>query len=138
MLPRAVGLARPPMLTVLYDGDCGVCKCFAALLRRLDSARRLRLIPLQGAPAVLPNAPAEQDLMAALHVVDPSGRWTRGGAACVRIAQTLPLLRPLSTLAELPVVRWSVEPLYALVARNRHHIGRLLGINGCSDQGDAS
>ncbi len=126
------------MLTVLYDGDCDVCRCFAALLRRLDWASRLGLLPLQGAPGVISNAPAKDELVATLHVVDASGRWTRGAAALVRIGQALPVLRPLAMLAELPFLRFAIEPLYALVARNRHRIGRLLRLNGCNYRGDAT
>lgn len=124
------------MLTVFYDGDCDVCRCFAALLRRLDRARRLRLLPLQTAAAYTPSAPAREELAATLHVVDASGRWTVGGAALVRIGQALSLLRPLATLAELPFLRPVVETFYALVARNRHRIGRLLRLNGCNYRGD--
>ena len=89
-MTKVAGSAR---LTVLYDGDCAFCTHWALVLRTLDVSHRLRLVPLQNAAIHLPGAPNEQDLMAAMHVVDASGHWERGGAAWVRIARTVPLLR---------------------------------------------
>lgn len=128
-------LGRSPMLTVLYDSHCDVCTCFAAFLRRLVRARHLRLLALESAPAYIPSAPAQEELAATLHVLDASGRWTLGGAALVRIGHALPLLRALAMLAELPFLRLAIEQLYALLARNRHRIGRLLRLSGCNYRG---
>lgn len=106
------------------------------MLRHLDRAHRLRLIPLQAAGVPVPGAPGEQDLAEVMHVVDASGRWDRGGAAWVRIAHSVPLLRPLAMIAELPVVRRLVEPLYRLVARNRGRLSRVVALRTCSFRGD--
>lgn len=84
----------------------------------------------------MPNAPSEKDLVAVMHVVDAAGRWESGGAAWVRIASVLPLLRPLAMIAELPLVRRFVEPLYRLVARNRGRLSQVVGLRACSYRGD--
>ncbi|MEA2622336.1 MAG: DCC1-like thiol-disulfide oxidoreductase [Chloroflexota bacterium] len=69
--------------------------------------------------------------MELMHARDAAGRWFVGGQAWLRIAELVPVLRPLGSLARLPLVRGFVEPVYAFVARNRHHISRLLGDDGC-------
>jgi predicted DCC family thiol-disulfide oxidoreductase YuxK len=66
-----------------------------------------------------------------MHVRD-GGRWSVGGAAWLRIAEVVPTLRPLAILARLPFVHPFVEPVYRVIARNRHRISRLLGDDACS------
>jgi predicted DCC family thiol-disulfide oxidoreductase YuxK len=118
-------------MQVLYDADCGFCTRVAGLLRRLDQEDRLDLVPLQRAGAVLPDAPSEDRLRDRMYVRDAGGSWSIGGAAWLRIADVVPALRPVARLARLPFVRPFVEPGYALVARNRHRISRLLGDEAC-------
>lgn len=117
-------------LTVLYDADCGFCQHTAAVLRRLDRRRSLRFVPLQDAEAI-PGVPDRQRLMAAMHVVDGAGRWSTGGAAWVRIAETVPALVPLALLARLPGASVVVELGYRLIAANRHRLSRWLGESDC-------
>jgi predicted DCC family thiol-disulfide oxidoreductase YuxK len=119
-------------LQVFFDADCGFCAHSASVLRRLDRRRRLSLVPLQRAAEVVPDAPPIDALLESMHVRDQAGRWIVGGAAWLRIADEIPLLRPLEYLARLPGFRSLVEPTYALVARNRHRISRLLGDDACS------
>jgi predicted DCC family thiol-disulfide oxidoreductase YuxK len=124
-VPRAGALA------VLYDGDCGFCSRTAEVLRRLDGDRRLDLIPVQRAQLVVPDAPPETRLLETIHVRDAGGAWTTGGAAWVRIAGAVPWLSPLSLVAGLPLFDRLVEPVYRLVARNRHLLSRVLGAEAC-------
>lgn len=116
-------------LTVLFDSDCGFCTRSAGVLRRLDRARRLDLVPLQG--AALKDAPPERLLIERLHVRDAAGAWSAGGAAWLRIAAAVPALRPLAWFAPLPFIRSLVEPVYAVIANNRHRLSRLLGDDAC-------
>jgi len=119
-------------LTVFYDADCGFCSHWAAVLRRLDSRHRLRLVPIQAAETSLPGMPTEQELLAVMHVVDGAGRWDRGGGAWLCIADTIPVLRPLGLAGRLPLADLAVEWLYQLVARNRGRLSRVLGLDRCA------
>jgi predicted DCC family thiol-disulfide oxidoreductase YuxK len=121
-------------LTVLYDGECGFCARCAMILRQLDRNHRLRFVALQEARMSIPDAPGEEVLATALHVVDGAGRWTRGGAACLRIAALLPILAPLAFVGRIPPVAWAIELAYGLVAGNRHQLGHLLGLDSCRFQ----
>src|SRR4051794_40123936 len=117
-------------LLVLYDGDCGLCTRTARLLRRLDGRDALELTPAQAADHI-EGVPALAERMRALQVRDADGRWLSAGAAGVRIAEAVPVLRPIAVAARLPVVRNLVEPAYRLVAANRHRIGRWIGATAC-------
>ena len=127
-------------LIVCYDGECAVCRTAVARLRRLDPDGALRMVPFQdvtaaggadragGAPAF--NGIDRAQLTSALHVIEPDGTWTSGGAAVLRIADALPRLRLVARLGRLPVVNHLVEPVYKLVTRHRHRLSRLLGSAG--------
>ena len=83
-------------------------------------------------PARSYDAPPVQVLLEALHVRDLEGRWSLGGAAWIRIAEEVPLLRPLAVLARVPAIQGLVEWTYARVAGNRHRISHLLGDDACA------
>lgn len=120
-------------LTVCYDGECGVCLAAVARLRNLDGAEQLRFVPAQRVTSELPDFAARIEpgaLSSALHVIEPDGRWVSGAEAVLRIAETVPRLRPIARLGRLPLVNQLVEPLYRLVARHRHRLSRLLGSAG--------
>src|SRR5205823_4888126 len=89
---------------VLYDAECGLCMWLLALLLRLDGARRLRPVALQGAEAgrlLADLAPAER--MASWHLISPQGARRSAGAA---LPALLRLLRfgglPADLLSRLP------------------------------------
>jgi predicted DCC family thiol-disulfide oxidoreductase YuxK len=121
-------------LLVLYDADCGICTRSARVLCRLDRGRRLRLVPLQDAGEIV-DAPPVEVLLDTLHVRDAEARWSLGGAAWIRIAEEVPLLRPHAALARMPAIRGLVEWAYARVAGNRHRISHLLGADACAANG---
>jgi predicted DCC family thiol-disulfide oxidoreductase YuxK len=123
-------------LLVLYDRDCGLCAWAARALRRLDVDRRLWLVPLQEAATRCDDVPAEGTLLETMHVRDAAGRWRTGGDAWRRIASEIPVLQPLAVATSVPPLDRLVGPAYALVARNRHRIGRLLGAAACLVPGD--
>jgi predicted DCC family thiol-disulfide oxidoreductase YuxK len=117
-------------LLVLYDADCGTCSHSARLLRRLDQGRRLRLLPLRAAGEVI-GAPTVDVLLDAMHVRDRHGRWTVGAAAWIRIADEVPLLRPMAIGARAPMIGRLVDWAYARAAGNRRRLSRLLGHDAC-------
>ena len=129
--------ARTPRkreLSVFYDADCGFCSHCAAVLRALDRGGRLLLLPLDRAAGTFADAPPIEQLADKMHARDVTGRWFIGGQAWIRVADTLPILRPLAIVARLPLVRSLVEPAYAVVACNRHNLSRLLGDEACAIQ----
>lgn len=109
--------------TVVYDGDCGVCKTLLALLLRADRHRRLTPLAL-GTPAAdarLHDLTAEQR-NASWHLIAPDGHRESAGAAAPPLLALLPGgAVPSHVLARFPR---QTERAYRAVADNRSAIGR--------------
>ncbi len=121
--------ARVNELTVLYDADCGVCTHVARTLVRADTQRLLNLVALQSAQ--LPDMPPRAQLLDMLHVRDANGHWFTAGEASVQICRRIPLLRPLSAAAKLPLAMPVLDRMYRAFADNRHTISRIFGLKAC-------
>jgi predicted DCC family thiol-disulfide oxidoreductase YuxK len=109
--------------TVVYDGDCGVCKTLLALLLRADRHRRLAPLALgtPAADALLHDLTPEQR-NASWHLIDPAGNRTSAGAAAPPLVALLPGgAIPAGVLARFPR---QTERAYRAVADNRSAIGR--------------
>jgi predicted DCC family thiol-disulfide oxidoreductase YuxK len=109
--------------TVVYDGDCGVCKTLLALLLRADRHRRLTPLALgtPAADALLHDLTPEQR-NASWHLIDPTGQRTSAGAAAPPLLTLLPGgALPADVLARFPR---QTERAYRAVADNRSTIGR--------------
>ena len=126
---QRVAVAARSALTVLYDGDCGICSHTARLLVRIDSRRRLQLVALQ--VATVPGMPPRDDLMSELHAVDRGGHWFVGATATVEIARRVPLLWPITVFARLPLAMPILDALYRAIANNRQSLSRVLGLQVC-------
>ena len=109
--------------TVIYDGDCGICKTLLALLLRVDRDRRLTPLAL-GTPtadALLPDLTPEQRNRS-WHLVDPAGHRASAGAAAPPLLALLPGGKlPAAVLSRFPP---QTERAYRAVADNRAMIGR--------------
>lgn len=112
--------------TVVYDGECGVCRRSAALLRRWDTDDRLELVPFQ-APGVLDRYPAidEREFRSALQVIAPDGRRWAGADAVEQALARTPKGRPIAWFFRLPLARPAARRFYRWFARNRSWLGRL-------------
>lgn len=117
------------MLTVLYDGDCGICTATARAVGRLDRRRRLDFVAAQ--VAHIAAAPPRALLLVRLHSVDDRGRWSSGAEAAVEIARRVPALWIVSAVARVPGALVVYELGYRLLAANRHRLSAALGLRVC-------
>lgn len=129
--------------TVIYDGECRLCRSSVARLRRwighpagelaagdADGAERLAApdavsyVPLQD-PRAIAAAPGldERAARARIHVVAPDGRLFGGAEALARLLLAS-RWRRLAWAYFLPGVRQFADLAYRLVAENRYRFGR--------------
>jgi predicted DCC family thiol-disulfide oxidoreductase YuxK len=111
--------------TVIYDGDCGLCKTLLALLLAADTHRRLRPLALHTSEAdrlLADLTPAQRD--ASWHLVDPTGHRESAGAASPPLLRLLP--GGAAPAALLSIAPSATERAYRLVAGNRSVLGRLI------------
>lgn len=120
-------------LTVLYDGDCGVCGETVRQLRRWDHERRFDFLPFQSASSsgrsTIERLVASGGLGDGLHVADEAtGRVVSGGHAAIAIIEALPggwLLRPW---AMLPTTGLAADIVYRMASRHRDRLAWLVGL----------
>jgi predicted DCC family thiol-disulfide oxidoreductase YuxK len=116
--------------TLLIDGDCGICRAAGDWLSVRVPANALRVIELQavGGDGWLAPVVAGRRLDQALHLVRADGTVAAGAAAVIGAGRHVRALGLLAGLYDHALGHALWEPGYRLVARNRHRIGRVLGI----------
>jgi predicted DCC family thiol-disulfide oxidoreductase YuxK len=106
---------------VVYDGDCGICEA---------SARWI----IAHIPSVDVVSHHQYGLahIGSVWFVSDAGRL-EGAMAVSAILKSANsgTYRAIGVVIGLPVVRSIAAVVYSLVARNRRHISRLLGMNAC-------
>jgi predicted DCC family thiol-disulfide oxidoreductase YuxK len=110
--------------TLIYDGECGLCRQAVALLRRWDREQALRFVPFQDGPAVARFGIALPALAAAMHLVLPDGRVYAGADAAPELLRLFPGKRWLARLFRVPGVLPLARRGYAWIAARRHCLVR--------------
>jgi hypothetical protein len=106
---------------VVYDGDCGICEA---------SARWI----IAHIPSIDVVSHHQYGLAHIGSVWFVSGAGRLEGAMAVSAilkSANSGTYRAIGVVIGLPVVRSIAAVVYSLVARNRRHISRLLGMNAC-------
>lgn len=122
-MPQIGEPGRP--FTVIYDGNCNVCKKLVGVLDKWDRGARLEVLPSQ-APGVGARFPwiTERAFAESVQVVRASdGKTWQGAAAIERLLDVLPRGKWISWVFGIPFVRVLAEKFYRWFARNRYHMG---------------
>jgi predicted DCC family thiol-disulfide oxidoreductase YuxK len=118
----------PALLTVFFDGRCGMCRSEMAAVAQLDARHELHLIDCSAddfdARPWLAEGVSRADMMQSLHVRDVLGDWHRGADAVGLLYATVdaPWLARLWTH---PWLRPLMRSLYPVIARNRYVLSKL-------------
>src|SRR2546427_6419387 len=80
MPPRAP-MTGPERPTLIYDGECGMCRALVARLAVWDREHRIALVPFQDEAVVTRFGIGLPALAAAMHLVLPDGRVSAGADA---------------------------------------------------------
>ncbi|HEY1013793.1 MAG TPA: DUF393 domain-containing protein [Herpetosiphonaceae bacterium] len=112
----------PERLTLIFDGSCDFCTRTVRWLRLLDRGARIAAVPFQQPAAPESAGLTIGDCEQAVWAYAADGPRYRGAGA-VNAALAVALGTPLPLWVYLlPGVRQLQDYVYALVARNRHHI----------------
>mgnify|MGYP001212313483 CR=1 FL=1 len=117
--------------TVLYDGDCPLCRREIAWYRGLKGAEGMRWVDVRAvagetiAPGVSLDAAVRR-----FHVISADGNVRTGGYAFVEIWRNIPCLRPLAFLFRPRACAWLLNRVYDLFLRIRPGLQRLLAAHG--------
>lgn len=116
------GEGRP--WTLVYDGDCRVCKKAVGAVARWDRRHEIELLPAQN-PCVSARFPwiPPQAYADAMQLIGPGGRTTQGADAIEELLRILPRGWMLGWIFKLPLVGWLADKLYRWFARNRYRFG---------------
>jgi predicted DCC family thiol-disulfide oxidoreductase YuxK len=110
--------------TLIYDGECGLCRQAVELLHRWDREHVLRFVPFQDEAAVAAFGIALPALAAAMHLVLPDGRVFAGADAAPELLRLLPGKRWIAPLFRVPGALPLARRAYAWIARRRHCLVR--------------
>jgi predicted DCC family thiol-disulfide oxidoreductase YuxK len=109
--------------TLIYDGECGVCRSAVARVRAWDRHRRLSYLPFQD-PSAERFGIALPALAAAMHLVLPGGRVFTGADAVPELGKLLPGKRWWTWGFAVPGVRAAARRIYRRIAERRHCLVR--------------
>lgn len=126
-------------LTVLYDGQCALCRASAERVRRLDRRKRIDLVDLHhpGVAGRFPQIDREKALRL-MQAVDSAGRISSGVDAWAGIGALLPRWSRIAWLLRVPGVHAIAGWAYGWVARNRYRWNREACADGsCAVHGHA-
>ena len=109
--------AGTPVL--IYDGDCGFCRCWLAWARKA-LGDRLEYIPLQD-PQIPPRFPglSRDRLEESVHLVEPDGTVSRGARAVFEALDRGWSSLPIRAYRRIPGVAAVSEWGYRIIAGHR-------------------
>jgi predicted DCC family thiol-disulfide oxidoreductase YuxK len=114
----------PDRPTLVYDGQCGLCRQCVDLLSRWDREHRLAAVPFQDQARVAAFGVPLPALAAAMHLVLPDGTLFVGADAAPEILRLLPGKRWLASVFAIPGARPAARRLYAWIAARRRCLVR--------------
>ncbi|HEV2670790.1 MAG TPA: DUF393 domain-containing protein [Gemmatimonadales bacterium] len=116
--------AYPTRPTLIYDGECGICRRAVAIAQRWDREQALRFVPFQDEARVAQFGIALPALAAAMHLIRPDGRVYPGADALPELLRLFPGKRWLAPLFGIPGVLPIARRIYASIALHRRCLVR--------------
>lgn len=126
MLNQPQPTPNPAPLTVLYDGECPLCRREIALYAGMTPNTPVCYVDVNQADLVLPAHTTQAELLARFHVQDSSGQLRSGARAFLLLWSALPGWRWLAMLGNLPGAAWTLERFYLVFLRVRPLMQRMV------------
>lgn len=115
-------------MIVLYDHDCGMCSRSVEKWNAIcpDSVSFIPFDHFEPQAHGLSQTPDRGSVV----IIEPDGTQIRSAEAVLKILWTAGRMRWLFwSYNHVPWFAFCAEFVYALIARNRHHISRICGLN---------
>jgi predicted DCC family thiol-disulfide oxidoreductase YuxK len=121
---EAMSTLGTPQFTVIFDGDCGLCRRSLKVLRATDILKKFVYVDFHREDIIQSQFPAlvGSDFEHAMYAVDPSGKSYRGFFAFKRLIWGSPILWLLIPVFYFPGASFLGPKIYGWVARNRKHM----------------
>ncbi len=121
---------KPNKLTVIFDGDCLLCRGSVRWLQRMPTHLEIETVPAlrPDTMARYGHIPGYGDNMVV--VADDGRSWVGPPDAYLMVMWAIRGTRGLSYLLALPVLKTVTGRVIQLIANNRHLIGRMSRIRG--------
>jgi predicted DCC family thiol-disulfide oxidoreductase YuxK len=119
-------------ITIFYDSTCGLCRATAGHFSKLRSDKE---VVWQGVSAESDKERRELRF----RVIDQHGKEHLDTDARLLLLKIYPRYRLLASLLSLRILRVIIDPIFSLIATNRHRISGALGCsdgNGCGLEDD--
>ena len=110
-------------LTVLYDGQCPLCRREIGVYRGLRPNTPVCFADVNDI-ATLPPGTTREQLLARFHVRNTDGQLLSGAQAFLALWATLPGWRWLARVGRVPGVAWAMERVYRVFLRVRPRLQR--------------
>jgi predicted DCC family thiol-disulfide oxidoreductase YuxK len=117
-------VTQEPPLTVLYDGECPLCRREIGLYRGPKRDTTVCFADVSDPACALPDGTTREQLLARFHVRGRDGRLLSGAQAFLALWSVLPGWRRLAAVGRLPGAAWSLERGYRLFLRWRPMLQR--------------
>ncbi len=112
---------------LIYDDSCPICLASIDKLKQIDTLGLVEPVPLSDPR--LPhgkNLPPEHEMRNAIHLFDDQGKMYRGADAVMQVMSLFPRSRWLASILRLPGIRQLARIVYAVIARNRLRLSRMI------------
>ena len=115
-----------PKKTLIYDGDCQLCRQFVHFLQRWDKNQKFIYRPLQDQdiykdfPTITPEETAK-----AIHLIDFNGDIFRGAEIIEPLLVEFPKVKNITWMLGLPGARSAAHVVYEFISESRKKISKL-------------
>jgi predicted DCC family thiol-disulfide oxidoreductase YuxK len=119
-------------MTVVFDGDCGICTSSANYISKRDKAGKFRVVPSQAIDRKAEFPMFDESVYETSVIFRRNGRVYTESRAVFEIMKSMGgIFSFFGFFLANKFISFLFRPFYRLVARNRAKISQMLGMNAC-------
>jgi len=112
---------------LIYDDYCNICNLGVEKVKKLDKTKLIKLSPLSN-PQIPSDIklPTKEEMQKHMYLISPDGQIFKGVDAIARMMTIFPDSKLMGKIVSFPIFRPFARLIYAIVARNRMKLSRLI------------